>query len=78
MFKDTKSLGNNKASAWESRGFVIKKEGMHFDTPSFLYNFQLFTQVYERIIISSHHSVQVHFLYLSQSPLVGMGTNPSQ
>ena len=34
MFKDTKSLGNNKASAWESRGFVIKKEGMHFDTPS--------------------------------------------
>jgi hypothetical protein len=36
MFKDTKSLGNNKASAWESRGFVIKKEGMHFDTPSFI------------------------------------------
>ena len=35
MLKDTKSLGNNKASAWESRGFVIKKEGMHFDTPSF-------------------------------------------
>ena len=34
MLKDTKSLGNNKASAWESRGFVIKKEGMHFDTPS--------------------------------------------
>jgi len=25
MLKDTKSLGNNKASAWESRGFVIKK-----------------------------------------------------
>jgi hypothetical protein len=34
MLKDTKSLGNNKTSAWESRGFVIKKEGMHFDTPS--------------------------------------------
>ena len=34
MLKDTKSLGNNKASAWESRGFVIKNEGMHFDTPS--------------------------------------------
>ena len=27
-------IRNNKASAWESRGFVIKKEGMHFDTPS--------------------------------------------
>ena len=27
MLKDTKSLGNNKASAWESRGFVVKKKG---------------------------------------------------
>ena len=36
MLKDTKSLGNNKASAWESRGVVIKKEGMHFDTPSLI------------------------------------------
>ncbi|MBU3836502.1 MAG: hypothetical protein H9949_12390, partial [Candidatus Phocaeicola merdigallinarum] len=35
MLKDTKSLGNNNASAWESRGVVIKKEGMHFDTPSY-------------------------------------------
>ena len=34
MPKDTKSLGNNNASAWESRGVVIKKEGMYFDTPS--------------------------------------------
>lgn len=34
MLKDTKSLGNNKAPAWESRGFVLKKkEGVHFDTP---------------------------------------------
>ena len=33
--KDTKSLGNNKAPACESRGFVRKKtEGVHFDTPS--------------------------------------------
>lgn len=38
MPKDTTSLGNNKASAWESRGFVIKKEGMHFDTPSKVYS----------------------------------------
>jgi hypothetical protein len=25
MLKDTKSLGNNKAPAWESQGFVRKK-----------------------------------------------------
>ena len=36
MPKDTKSLNNNKAPACESRGFVHKKEGVHFDTPSFL------------------------------------------
>ena len=27
MLKDTKSLGNSKASACESRGFVHKKKG---------------------------------------------------
>lgn len=32
MPKDTKSLGNNKAPACESRGFVHKKRGVHFDT----------------------------------------------
>ena len=37
MLKDTKSLGNNKAPACERRGFVHKKEGAHFDTPSFSY-----------------------------------------
>ena len=35
MLKDTKSLGNNKAPACESRGFVHKKRGVHFDTPPF-------------------------------------------
>ena len=35
MPKDTKSLGNNKAPACESRGFVHKKRGVHFDTPPF-------------------------------------------
>ena len=35
MLKDTISLGNNKAPACESRGFVHKKEGVHFDTPPF-------------------------------------------
>lgn len=38
MLKDTKSLGNNKAPACESRGFVHKKRGCgHFDTPSSIY-----------------------------------------
>ncbi len=38
MPKDTKSLGNNKAPACESRGFVRKKKKVcFFDTPSFLY-----------------------------------------
>ena len=36
MPKDTKSLGNNKAPACESRGFGHKKEGENFDTPSSL------------------------------------------
>ena len=38
MPKDTKSLGNNKAPACESRGFVHKKRGVHFDTPPFIYD----------------------------------------
>ena len=33
MLKDTNSLGNNKAPACESRGFVHKKGDVHFDTP---------------------------------------------
>ena len=38
MPKDTKSLNNNKAPACESRGFVHKKEGVHFDTPSYFFD----------------------------------------
>ena len=38
MPKDTKTLGNNKARAWESLGFVHKKRlGQRFDTTSFHY-----------------------------------------
>ena len=37
MLKDTKSLGNNKAPACESRGFVRKKGDVHFDTPPDLF-----------------------------------------
>lgn len=33
MPKDTKSLGNDKAPACESWGFVHKKGDVHFDTP---------------------------------------------
>ena len=37
MPKDTKTLGNNKARAWESLGFAHKKRlCQHFDTTSFL------------------------------------------
>ena len=32
MLKDTKSLGNNKAPACESRGFVRKKKEVHILT----------------------------------------------
>ena len=41
MPKDTKSLGNNKAPACESRGFVHKKRGVHFDTPPYSKLFQV-------------------------------------
>ena len=35
MPKDTKTLGNNKARAWESLGLEHKKRGcVYFDTPS--------------------------------------------
>ena len=44
MLKDTKSLGNNKAPACESRGFVLKKEGVLFDTPSHENNAEKFLQ----------------------------------
>ena len=38
MPKDTKTLGNNKARAWESLGFAHKKKlCQHFDTTSFSY-----------------------------------------
>ena len=37
MPKDTKTLGNNKARAWESLGFAHKKRlCQHFDTTSFI------------------------------------------
>lgn len=36
MPKGTKTLGNNKARAWESLGLEHKKRGCaYFDTPSF-------------------------------------------
>ena len=39
MPKDTKTLGNNKARACESLGFVHKKRlCQRFDTTSFYYN----------------------------------------
>ena len=47
MLKDTKSLGNNKAPACESRGFVHKQqEGVLFDTPSFFINRKAYQEAY--------------------------------
>ena len=41
MPKDTKTLGNNKARAWESLGFVHKKRlGQRFDTTSSSLDYQ--------------------------------------
>ena len=38
MPKDTKTLGNNKAWAWESPGFAHKKRlCQHFDTTSLFF-----------------------------------------
>lgn len=43
MPKDTKTLGNNKAWACESLGFVHKKRlCQRFDTTSFLFRFILY------------------------------------
>ena len=51
MLKDTKSLGNNKAPACESRGFVHKKGDVHFDTPPFLFHYLFDYLNLPRIII---------------------------
>ncbi len=49
MLKDTKSLGNNKAPACESRGFVHKKGDVHFDTPTTITKINLY-QIDESLI----------------------------
>ena len=38
MLKDTKSLGNNKAPACESRGFVLKKKKVRILTHLLCFN----------------------------------------
>lgn len=57
MPKDTKSLDNNKAPACESRGFVHKKEGVHFDKPSCLLTIGL-----QANLISHHFFRRVVYL----------------
>ena len=74
MLKDTKSLGNNKAPACESRGFVLKKEGVLFDTPSFLFtnnrpyknNYKVNEDVY---IISQYDRNDIYIYYLLKPPI---------
>ena len=51
MPKDTKTLGNNKARAWESLGFVHKKRlGQRFDTTS---SFGLLNRIFFLFILFS-------------------------
>ena len=51
MPKDTKTLGNNKARACESLGFVHKKRlCQRFDTTSFMFNDVLFYTVNSQIL----------------------------
>ena len=62
MLKDTKSLGNNKAPACESRGFVHKKRGVHFDTPPFCFQYFAFGKIMRKYFfllknIEQNHSV---------------------
>ena len=53
MPKDTKTLGNNKARACESLGFVHKKRlCQRFDTTSFLYK------------MISHSSIKTAFCFV--------------
>ena len=54
MLKDTKSLGNNKAPACESRGFVLKKKKvrilthlLYFLTKRKIQQYRLDDEVYE-------------------------------
>ena len=51
MPKDTKTLGNNKARACESLGFVHKKRlCQRFDTTSFMFNDVLLYTVNSQIL----------------------------
>ena len=55
MPKDTKTLGNNKARACESLGFVHKKRlCQRFDTTSSKTIFSL--KIYFNLILKSYHS----------------------
>ena len=66
MPKDTKNLGYIKALACESRGFVIKKEGVPiFDTPSFFVFWQeifpLSVKLHEQMRLFDHKCVFLHY-----------------
>ena len=62
MPKDTKTLGNNKARAWESLGFAHKKRRcvvMH-DAPSFL-----FITIQIGLFSSSCDNSKISLIYVS-------------
>ena len=53
MPKDTKTLGNNKARAWESLGFVHKKRlGQRFDTTSINLNTAFLEKLFDNMNVS--------------------------
>ena len=54
MPKDTKSLGNNKAPACESRGFVLKKKKVRILTHLPLINDSKLMQLYDGLTEDSN------------------------
>lgn len=60
MPKDTKTLGNNKARAWESLGFVHKKGlCLSFDTTS--YDFIAMLILFRRMSLMSQNAAPAVF-----------------
>lgn len=54
MPKDTKTLGNNKARAWESLGFVHKKRlGQRFDTTSCSVYLNTLFRIFEHFVLTA-------------------------
>ena len=73
MLKDTKSLGNNKAPACESRGFVHKKRCANFDTPPFFDTFLIYLRDLDYI----HQDCSKRLSYLKSQVLKHGSQHPN-